>query len=319
MENEEFSFLKQNRGYLRGKVTKKHAAIDEVDDYDIQKCNDELCIIKGLQVKLNELNNSISRGLWIHVKEEKAREQEVLTIDQYDEYINKLISRLELRLKQVLDSQSSTQQSFSGRIPEQEPIVPGGQGHLRLPQVPLPEYTHREGENLAVFFRNFEDVVQKFNLSQYEKFILLESKLKNEPATLIKSLQGSNRSYNEAKALLIQAFASVTTQSYNIIDKMASLHLKEGDDPYQFISEVRIIRDTFQTLNIDINTVLQFFIWRGMPEALRSEFIHITNNCKPNLRQIEDSILKQLNVTLVDALIGNLTNMKLHLKKRLLA
>ena len=36
-------------------------------------------------------------------------------------------------------------------------------------------------------------------------------------------------------------------------------------------------------LDIDVDTVMTFFIWQGMPESLRTEFIHINNTCKPTL------------------------------------
>ena len=36
---------------------------------------------------------------------------------------------------------------------------------LKLPHVPLPEYSHREGEDIHKFLLNFESVIGKYELS----------------------------------------------------------------------------------------------------------------------------------------------------------
>ena len=36
---------------------------------------------------------------------------------------------------------------------------------LKLPHVPLPEYGHREGEDIHKFLLNFESVIGKYELS----------------------------------------------------------------------------------------------------------------------------------------------------------
>ena len=164
--------------------------------------------------------------------------------------------------------------------------------HMKLPQVPLPEYGRREGESLEGFLGNFETIINKYSLSEFEKFVLLSRQLRNEPLVLIKSLQGSQQSYTEAKNLLILAFSSPLTQKFDIIERMAKIKLKEGADPYSFISEMRIITHTFQTLNININTVLQYFFWNGMHEKLKTQFVHITNCNRPSLKQLQEKIFQ---------------------------
>ena len=290
MEEEELQFYKDNRKYARSKVTQKCNSIDSsLDNLTQQQCNDEKAILQNFKFKLDELNANIARGLWVHETDRSVLNKELDVIDQYDEAISRALGKLETRIKALI-----TQQTFSAMsVPNVSTnVAPGAQGHLRLPQVPLPEYSHTEGENLSLFFNNFEGVIDKFHLSEYEKFVLLEKQLKNEPAVLIKSLQGSKRSYSEAKDLLTRAFASKFTQSFDIIAKMSNLKLPEGKDPYTFLSDVRIIIDTFRTLNIDVDTVMTFFIWQGMPESLRTEFIHINNTCKPTLQQIDKSMFE---------------------------
>ena len=42
---------------------------------------------------------------------------------------------------------------------------------LKLPQVPLPEYGNKKGENFQKFIRSFEAIVDTHALSDHEKFI----------------------------------------------------------------------------------------------------------------------------------------------------
>ena len=58
---------------------------------------------------------------------------------------------------------------------------------------------------------------------------------------------------------------------------MINLKLGFLGEPYKYISEMRIIIDTFATLEIDINTVIQFFVWNGLNDQFKSIFTNITN------------------------------------------
>ena len=49
--------------------------------------------------------------------------------------------------------------------------------HLKLPQLPLPRYGHNKGEDLNLFFTNFESILDRYKLGDYEKFMLLMNQL----------------------------------------------------------------------------------------------------------------------------------------------
>ena len=99
-------------------------------------------------------------------------------------------------------SPSTTVYSPSSLINNDIPFT-GSFNQMKLPQIPLPEYGRREGETLENFINNFESIVDKYALSEFEKFVLLSKQLKNEPAILIKSLQGSQQSYTQAKKFVM--------------------------------------------------------------------------------------------------------------------
>lgn len=168
----------------------------------------------------------------------------------------------------------------------------GWGSQLKLPHVPLPTYGRLDGESLEGFISNFEHVLSRYSISEYEKFILLSRQLSNEPLILVKSLQGSQQSYSEAKALLTKAFSCPLTRKFEILERMSNLKLDETSDPYSFISDMRIITHSFSTLQIDTEVILQYFFWHAMHEKLRTQFVHITNNNKPSLTQINEHIFQ---------------------------
>ena len=94
------------------------------------------------------------------------------------------------------------------------------------------------------FFRNFEAIVSKYAISEYEKFVFLEKQLSRETLTLIKSFQGDRQSYAEARSLLESAFASLLLQKYDIINRLLQLKLLPNGEIYAFISEMRLIIST---------------------------------------------------------------------------
>ena len=161
---------------------------------------------------------------------------------------------------------------------------------LKLPRLPLPEYGHKEGEDLNKFFTNFELIIDKYSLFSFEKFVFLQKQLSNEPLTLIKSLETGRQDYESAKELLEKAFASPLTQKYDAIRRLSEIKLGYNDDPYEFIGKMRMLTDSFKSLKIDANDVLQFFIWHGMNDRLQAQFVNITKCNKPSLTEINTHI-----------------------------
>ena len=76
------------------------------------------------------------------------------------------------------------------------------------------------------------------------------------------------QNYENAKELLEQAFASTTTLQYRVIQQLVELKMNCGDDPYEFISNMRIT-EAFTVLNIHSNIILQYFFWSGMNDAMQ--------------------------------------------------
>ena len=172
------------------------------------------------------------------------------------------------------------------------PLQGNGDPHrfnkLKLPEVNLPEFSNDKNDNLERFFYSFESIIGKHSLSSYEKFVYLKGQLKKAPLTLIESLDIDDQNYPKAKELLTQAFASPLTQKFDLIKRLTELRLSNQGDPYLYIGELRNIQSAIGKLNIDIDTIVQYFAWTGLNSRFQDQLVQITNSSKPSLSQITD-------------------------------
>ena len=129
---------------------------------------------------------------------------EMSTCDEYNDKIIHAIASLEA----VEISDNTKENGVSPQARTNESFHIGNQ--IKLPPLPLPTYSNAEDESFDCFIKGFEAVVNKYNISNYEKFIFLKQ-LKGKPLTLIKSLEYTNPCYEAAKDLLSKAFASRVT------------------------------------------------------------------------------------------------------------
>ena len=192
---------------------------------------------------MERVNDNISKGLWQHEISRSVLDKELDNIDRYNDEIRRYFRLFERRVSLLCSSSSNN--SVSNQI--------------KLPQLPLPQYSHAPGEFLETFFRNYDAIVPKYAISEYEKFVFLEKRLSGEPLILIKSLQGAQQSYAEARSLLESAFASPLLQKYDIINRLSKLKLLPNRVIYAFISEMRVIISKFTKLKIDVNTILVIY------------------------------------------------------------
>ena len=183
------------------------------------------------------------------------------------------------KLEYCLHSNSQATGSENFQIP---PVT-----NLKAPPAPLLTFGGTDKKNLEKFFLNFEAILAQYFYSNYERFILLRGQPSGRARILIDSLGENKQSYADAKQLLQQALASPLKQAYDSIQRLLDLKLSYNQDPFEFVSEVKQIREAFRSLNIDVNTILQYGIWRAMNETLQTQFTLITNKNKPSLDDIE--------------------------------
>lgn len=239
-----------------------------------------------LRNDLRDLDGRIFESKFASGVTEEESDAEYNNCTAYEE--NMISAMLRLRAKLETSGNAGNGESVGGNSSEDNnrTIV----NKISIPQLPLPTYGHTEGEDLTKFFAEFEQIVNKYSLSEFERYVYLKNQVSNEPAILLESLDSANRTYTSAKALLEEAFASEVLRKFNAIDSLSKLKLEIGDDPYKYISSMRQITQVFTSLQINVEDVQRYFIWTGLNDMMKNQLIAITNENRPSLLGISSNI-----------------------------
>ena len=269
------SFCKSRR-YLRTQVTRIYNKVQQVyDSMSAAKIASYIEKLETLKVELNDVNKNIHSVL-----SDDADLDPIIVEEEL--YHDRIIEALAI-LKPVESNNSNSTMNSSLPVLENS-------NKLKLPTVSLPVFSNDKSESLERFFHAFESIIDKHSLSQYEKYLYLKGQLRKGPKSLVSSLEPAEQTYESSKELLTKAFASPITQKYEVIKRMSELKLDVSCDVYEFISEVRGIISTVGLLEIDVDTILQYFIWNSMNDQFQSQLIQITNKTKPDLTEIMENI-----------------------------
>lgn len=279
----QYKYLVSSRKHVRAQITKlydkAYAKYDEIGSIEVSAM---ISKVDYLETEINKFNGQISVLLF----EDKGDSEEFISeLESCEAYTDKIGES-----RSLLQSKKSQLEQPLVPLVSSESIRPN---KLKLPELPLPKYSHSRGETLLSFLAAFESVVKAYNLSSYEKFIFLKRQLLGPPLTLVESLEISQQSYESAVSLLKRAFASDVSQKFDAIQRLRDLRC--NNKPYEFIGEMRLIRDLFSTLKIDVDIVMQFFAWHGLSTELQTQLINICNDNKPSMKQIEDNFFKALD------------------------
>lgn len=280
--------IKHSRRYSRQKVTRKCGNINSnIDSFSKQDCTENIEYLRTLEVKLNSDNETIVTKSWGKM-DENSLTKEMDESDTYEKQINLHCRMLSDRIK-TLSGPSSAEDVNSNAVVT--PRVDQGRSvnKLKLPEIPLPKFSNKKGENLTQFFINFEGILIPLGLNNFELFVYLEKQLEGEPFTLVTSLTGTQRCYTDAKDLMMRAFARPINQKFDILKRLSNISFDKSA-PYSFIGEMRMIVSAFEDLKMDTQTVLQYFIWNALPVDYQNQFVHLTNTSKPPLKDIQKYI-----------------------------
>lgn len=271
----DLGFQKSNRKHIRQKVSKLCSKLsEELFDLTSENVDSRGEEVRWYKRQLHDLDSNIQYLMWSLKGDGDELDAERNTCETYTEKLSKA-SRL---LKSVCGVSSN--------------VVPSSNSQIRLPQLPLPEYSHGEGESLEEFFMKFEAIVSKYSITEYEKYVLLEKQVSGEPLRLIRSLNSDSLCYSEAKKLLCRAFASPIAQKFDVIARMSKLNLSGPKDVYNFISDMRMIVNAVSNLKIDSDVILQYFVWSALPEDFKHQLVSVSNHNKPSLSKIQEHIFE---------------------------
>mgnify|MGYP000306614201 CR=1 FL=1 len=274
-----YSVLTGQRRIYRGNVTRYCNSIDQADNLDEPNRKFYSNKLLDLKKKLTDVDSRILAHILEHnlLSEDELSALEV----QCCEYLDRLEWNL-VKLS-VVDTPRAhgSSDNFENRI--------------KLPPVDLPEYNHEDGDQLEKFLFNFETTIAQHPMSDFTKFSLLKKSLRGHALTLIKSLDVKQQSYQEAKKLLMDAFASPVKQKSETMKRLAQLNLNDDGDPFQFVAEVKTLINLFENLKISVNDVLNYFIFKALNDKLRRQLVLICNQTYPSLEQINDNLFNAID------------------------
>ena len=299
---ETLSILTQKRGCVRSKITRLCTKVEnDFNDFSTNEITLNLRKCNGLRTEIVGLDNEI---LTCCISLERT-EVELTERSEADEVYTDRIDMTVIQLESlnIIDNNPNSSNDEPVRS---NAVSPGtyerDRMRFKLPEVPLPEFGNRKGDNLAKFLNSFESIVNKNRLSSYEKFVYLQKQLSGGPKVLIDSLDVAEQSYEKAKELLQTAFDSTEKSKSDLIRTLSNLKLHPNTEPYNFIGEMRTVISGVENLNITIEDVMQYFVWTGLNSDFQSHLTAITNKSKPTLADINEGIfeatdryIKQMN------------------------
>lgn len=83
--------------------------------------------------------------------------------------------------------------------------------------------------------------------------------------------------YNIAIKLLSDAFSDEVVQQFSVIQRIVDLKLNEDKDFHHWISEVRILMDQIEALDINGEIFAQYFVWKGLSGKYKESNGGLTN------------------------------------------
>jgi len=237
--------LKRKRSSIRASITREYGRIQEITEMDTSDKQDKLVIYEYLQGQIEELDSKIEENLnslLEEVTDEEGVEQELdreyNEVQAYQFKILQMIGKCSPRVKMDMNTSqspnrsSATIQSDLGRRQNMEASM------LKAPTIPLPVYDSKMGEDIEKFFRIFEETVQKFGFSEYDKFQVLKKQINGRCSLLLESLEVGEQNYEVAKAMLLEAVASPVVRKRRGIAAVTELNMG-SDDPFSYISKIR--------------------------------------------------------------------------------
>ena len=167
---------------------------------------------------------------------------------------------------------------------------------MKLPQVSLPKFSNKPDENCTNFFTSFESILAKYNLTDHERYALLKDQLSGSALALIKSVDiNTSDQYQLAKKLLEEAFGNVDSAKHDVIQRLANLKQRQGIDPYVFIGDLKSIVASFDSLKIEVDDVLTYFVWNSFDKKFQQHLTTITNKNFPSLDEINNNLFDACN------------------------
>lgn len=269
------SFLVSSRKCMRTSITKTFNNLEGIQNSPELEKQSVISRMLELRDTILEANSKIMQHRWEADKNEEDLQAEYEACEAYNDRIRIIIATLSVPVVQASNQTQDMARSL-----------------LKSPTAPLPRFYSKTGENLELFLSNFEETLSKFNYTEYDKLLLLKQQVEGKGSYLLDSLEPNRQTFGEAKNLLMNAFASVDVQKFNLIKQLSEMKLGIDDEPFEYMSNMRKIQQSVKQLNLSLEDVLQYFFYNGMNESFKSQMVLITNKVRPTLDEINDNFFE---------------------------
>lgn len=266
--------LVEMRRHLRSSATRIYNARLSYPNYSEAEKHNLKLKISSLQQNLIDKDNEIINLKWQDESSRDSLEQDLQACEDYQDHLRESLSLLVV-----------SQNVHSGAGESARSV-------LRSPIAPLPSFSSSKGENLELFFRQFEDTIAKFNYTEYDKLLLLKQQISGKALYLIDSLEADRQVYSEAKKLLNDALASPAVQKFNTIRQLSEMKLTYDDEPFEYIGKMRKIQQAVEALSITSEDIMQHFFFNGLNENFKKQLVLINNDTSPSLNKISETFFQ---------------------------
>lgn len=268
--------LIQLRAVKRTSITKTHDSIGR-SPRDLPTDGVEIAFFIQKLTNVRENISEYDQKIQEHLLDDKyggdlGFEDDSVKSEAYLDVVDKLLSSLKEAKNNVRGASNS--HGSSNNRPK-----------IKLPQVELPSFSGRP-EEYARFVYSFEAIIDKFDLTQFERYSYLLQQLSGSAKEIVNSVPQTEFCYDTAINLLAAAFSEKIVQQFSVIEKLVSLRLNGSGDFHHWASEVRILMDQLSALNITSKIFAQYFIWQGLNTKYKESFMAVTNQSKPDIDEI---------------------------------
>ena len=276
--------LVRKRGNIRQRATK---LVNKYDEHTIAALSPAERL--ALVTKLGDVRRELCTvNEDIHMDDAFGEDELDAHLDEEEGYDD----RIRLLLVLVENPPALTAGGNQSTNMHQEETATQSRSKVIVPQIPLPKFSNSEGENLKEFLLSFDSILGKRGLNQHQLYAFLRDQLSGGPQALIKSLKGENQTYLKAKALLEDAFDNVSNSKFDTIKRLKELKLKPGMDTYEFVGELRSVTTDITTHKIELDDVIQYFLWNSFDLKFQNHFTVITGKSRPSITEIQSNIFE---------------------------
>ena len=277
MSRSELKQLEARRKPVRGRVTRSHNTRDDYQNLTPMQRDAEKSHLEYFQKDLLMLDEKVQE-LKFPVSGGYAEADFDKELDDCISYMDKI--RECLVVLQNLDSATKVQ-----------PNKGTARTLLRQPTAPLPSFTGKEGDDFCKFIKEFELTTSSYDYPDRDLLLLLSQQVSGKAKIILNSLESDKQTFQEAKDLLVSAFALPEQRKFTSIKQLSEVMFEE---PYEYFSKCKMLCEAVKSLKIKEKDFLQYFIWKGMNKRFQDHLVTICGKNHPTIDEIMNNYFTAL-------------------------